>query len=85
MQQLRKPKFCLATVEAKAKTVVVEVYVVAFYGVEAVEITTAKVVQLIAAVIDVFRSRNDARNVDWFFAASLSVITKTWMQWPRSS
>ena len=59
IQQLRKPKCCLATAEAKAKAIVVKVYAIALYGIEAAGITTSKVAQLTAAAIDVFRSRND--------------------------
>ena len=68
-QQLRKLKYCPATVEAKAKAIATKTFAAAFYGIEAAEIATAKVAQLTAAVIDVFRSRNDFHNVDWFFAA----------------
>ena len=64
MQQLRKLKYRPATVEAKAKAILVKVYAVAFYGVEAAEIPAARVAQLTVAVIDVFRSRNDNHNVD---------------------
>ena len=35
IQQLRKLKFCPAAVEAKAKGILVKVYAVAFYGIEA--------------------------------------------------
>ena len=69
MQQLRKLKYCPATVEAKAKAIATKTFAAAFYGIEAAEIATAKVAQPTAAVIDVFRSRNNFHNVDWFFAA----------------
>ena len=71
MQQLRKLKYCSATVEAQAKAILAKVYAAAFYGVEAAEVPAAKVAQLTLAVIDVFRSRSVNRNVDWFFAAFL--------------
>ena len=57
--------------EAKANAILVKVYAAAFHGLETAEIPTARVAQLTAAVIDVSRSRNDAHNVDWFFAAFL--------------
>lgn len=95
MKQLRRLKFCLATAEAKAKAIVVKVYAVAFYGIEAAEITIAKVAQLTAAVIDVFRTRNDTHNVDWFFFAFLGdnkemdpnaqILTRRAMQIRRST
>ena len=59
MQQLRRLKFRLATAEAKAKAIFVKVLAVVLYGIEAAGITIAKVAQLTAAVIEVFRSRND--------------------------
>ena len=71
IQQLRQLKFCLATAEAKIKAIVLKVYVVVFYGIEAVEITIDTVAQLTAAMIGVFRSRSDTHNVDWFFVVFL--------------
>ena len=67
MQQLRKLRYCPASVEAKAKAILAKVYAAAFYGIEAAEAPVAKIATLIAAIIDVFRSRNDNHNVDWFF------------------
>lgn len=60
IQQLRKLKFCPATVEANAKAVLVKVYAVAFYGIDAAEIRTSRIAQFTAAVVDVFRSKTDA-------------------------
>ena len=68
-KQLRKLKYTPATIKAKAKAIVAKVYAVAFYGIEAAKVATSKVNQLTAAVIDVFRSRNDSHNTDWFFTA----------------
>ena len=69
IQQLRRLKHCPASVEAKAKAIAAKTYASAFYGIEAASIAIAKINQLTAAAIDVFRSRNDKHNVDWFFSA----------------
>ena len=69
MQQLRKLRFCSAAVEAKA--ILAKVYAAAFYFIEAAEVPVAKIAIIIAAIIGVFRSRNDSRNVDCFFSAFL--------------
>ena len=69
VQQLRRLKYTPATIEAKAKTILSKTYAVAFYGIEAAEIATDKVNHLAAVVIDVFRSRNDMHNNDWFFSS----------------
>ena len=71
MQQLRKLRYCLATVEAKAKAILSKVYAAAFYGIEAAEGPAADGASLTAAIIDVFWSRNDNRHVGWFFSAFL--------------
>ena len=57
-----------ATVEAKANIIIAKTYAAALYGVEAAKVTPAKVAKLTAAVIDVFKSRNNNHNVDRFFA-----------------
>ena len=67
MQQLRGLRFCPAIVEAKAKAILAKVYAPAFYGIEAAEVPVAKIASLIAAIIDVLRSRNDNHTVDSFF------------------
>ena len=61
LQQLRRLKYCPATVEAKAKAIATKTFAAAFYGIE--------VAQLTAAIIYVFRSKNDPHKVDWFFAS----------------
>ena len=68
MQQLRRLRYCPATVEAKAKAIQAKVHAGAMYGIEAVEVPPAKVAKLTAAVIDAFRSRNNNHNADRFFA-----------------
>ena len=57
IQQLRRLRYCPATVEAKAKAILAK-------AVEAAEVSVARIAALTAAVIDVFRYRNDTHNVD---------------------
>ena len=47
-------------------------YAGAFYGVEAAQVSPAKLAKMSAAVIDVFRSRNNSHNADRFFATLTS-------------
>ena len=67
-QQLRKLRFCPAKADAKAKAILSKIYVGAFYGVEAAGASPAKVASLAAAVIDVFKSRNNNHNGNQFFS-----------------
>ena len=71
LQQLKRLKHCPATVGAKANAIAAKIYAAAFYGIEAADIPIAKVKHITAAVIDVFRFRNDIHNADWFFTAFL--------------
>ena len=57
-----------ATVEAKANIIRAKTYAAALYGIEAAKVQPAKVAKLTAAVIDVFKSKNNNHNVDRFFA-----------------
>ena len=72
-QQSRKLRFCPAKAEAKAKTILAKVYAGAIYGVEAASATPQKNGILTAAVIDLFKSRNNTHNANQFF----STITKS--------
>ena len=65
--QLKKLRFCPATVEAKAGIILAKTYAAAFYGIEAARMTPVKIAKLTAAVIDAFRSKNDNHNTDRFF------------------
>ena len=71
MQQLRRLRYCPATVEAKVKAIQAKIYVAAMYGIEAAEVPPAKVATLIVADIDAFRSRNNNHNTDRFLPLSL--------------
>ena len=55
-RQLENLKYCPVVTEA-TKAIAIKVYAAAFYGIEAVEVATAKVAQSTTAVIEVFRSK----------------------------
>ena len=67
IHQLQRMKHIPATMEAKVRAIHAKVYAAGLYGVEASQVSTAKVAKLAAMVIDVFRSRNDDHNADRFF------------------
>jgi len=67
MVQLKRLKFAPATIDAKCMAIKAKIYAAAMYGVEAAEVSPQKVAKLTAAVINVFRSRNNNHNVDRFF------------------
>ena len=67
-QQLKKLRYCPANVEAKIRAIISKVYAGAMYGVEAAGATPTKVASLTAAVIDVFKSRNNNHNANQFFS-----------------
>ena len=70
--QLKRLRYCPASVDTKARAIAAKVYAGAFYGVEAAQVTPAKLAKMSAAVIDVFRSRNNSHNADRFFATLTS-------------
>ena len=45
-----------------------KIYAAASYGIEAAGTPVAKIATFIAVVIDIFRSRNNNHDIDWFFA-----------------
>ena len=65
--QLQRLRYCPASVETKARIIATKVYAAALYGVEASQMTPAKIARLSAAVIDTFRSRNNSHNADRFY------------------
>ena len=67
-QQLRKLRFCPSKTEAKAKVILSKIYAGALYGVEAAGASPTKVASLTAAVIVVFKSRNNNHNANQFFS-----------------
>ena len=69
MVQLKRLRFCPATAEAKVGIILAKTYAAAMYGIEAARVPPAKVAKLTAAVIDVFKARNNNHNVDRFFAS----------------
>ena len=64
--QLKKLRYVPATIQAKAGIIHAKVFAAAFYGIEAASMTPAKTAKLAAAIIDVFRSRNNMHRADWF-------------------
>ena len=66
-------RHCPASIDAKAKVILVKVYAGAMYGVEAASASPKKIASFAAAVIDVFKSRNNNHNANQFF----STITKS--------
>ena len=72
-QQLKRLRHCPATTEAKARIILAKIYAGAMYGIEAAGVTPKKIASLAAAVIDVFKSRNNNHNANQFF----STITKS--------
>ena len=67
-QQLRKLRFCQAKAEANTRAIISKVYAGAIYEVEAAGASPVKVASLTAAVIDVFKSRNNNHNANQFFS-----------------
>ena len=66
--QLRKLRLRPAKAGAKAKVILSKIYAGARYGVEAAGASPQKVASLPAAVIDVFKSRNNNHNANQFFS-----------------
>ena len=64
LQQLKRLRTCPATPTAKARAIITKIYAVALYGIEASSITTAELNTMTAAVINVFRTRNDSHHAD---------------------
>ena len=62
-------RFCPAKTEAKANVILSKSYAGALRGVEAAGASPTKVASLTAAVIDVFKSRNNNHNANQFFSA----------------
>jgi len=65
--QLKKLRYIPATTRAKLAAIRTKVFAAAMYGVEAAEIAPAKMASMSAAVIDVFKSKNDNHNADRFY------------------
>ena len=54
---------------AKVRAITAKIDAAAFHGIEASGIPDRDIAQMSAAVIDVFRSKNDMHNADWFYAS----------------
>ena len=68
IMQLKRLRYCQAGVQAKVKAILGKIYAGGLYGVEAAQLSPAKLATLSAAVIDAFRSRNNDHNADRFYA-----------------
>jgi len=66
-QDLKKLRLVPPSIEAKVQIIQGKVYGAAMYGIEAAEATPTTIAKLTAAVVAVFRSRNNSHNVDRFF------------------
>ena len=75
--QLKKLRYIPASTAAKLAAIRTKIYAAAMYGVEAAEIAPAKIASMTAAVIDVFKSRNDNHNADRFFTTIATDKTKS--------
>lgn len=62
--------------EAKVAIILAKTYAATLYGVEAARVQPQKIAQLAAAVIDVFKPRNNHHNADSFFATLSADETK---------
>ena len=69
LNQLAKLRYTAAETEDKVKAISNKVYAGMLYGIEGSDITEAMTAKISAAVIDVFRNRNDIHDADWFFTA----------------
>ena len=70
LQQLKRLRTCPATPITKARAIITKIYAGALYGIEASSITTGELNTFVAAVINVFRPRNDSHHADWFFTSN---------------
>ena len=67
MRQLTKLTYVPAASGDKAKAIITKVFAGILYGIEGSDITEAMTAKISAAVIDVFRSKNDNHDADWFY------------------
>ena len=65
--QLTKLRYASADSEDKVKAILTKVYAGIWYGIEGSDITETMMARISAAVIDVFRSKNDMHDADWFY------------------
>ena len=65
--QLTRLRYAAVENKDKIKAVLTKVYAGLLYGIEGSDITEVMTARISAAVIDVFRSRNDIHDADWFY------------------
>lgn len=66
--QLKRLRYCPAATEAKVAIILAKTDAATLYGVGAAKVQPQKVARLAAAVIDVFKPKNNHRNADSLFA-----------------
>ena len=69
IEWMRKVRFVVASPEAKAKTLRTKVFPAMLYGVEVNDLTERQLRAVAAAVIDVFKGKNNHHDADLFFAS----------------
>ena len=65
--QLTRLRYAAAENKDKIKAILTKVYAGILYGVEGSDITEVMTARISAAVIDVFRRKNDNHDADWFY------------------
>ena len=76
LNQLTRLKYVAAEDDDKAKVILNKVYAGMLYGIEGSDITENMTAKISAAVIDVYRSRNDIHDADWFYTAASNGTAK---------
>ena len=76
INQFKRLRFCPAAVEAMVAIILAKTYAATLYGVEAARVQPQKIARLAAAVIDVFKPRNNHHNPDRFVATLSADETK---------
>ena len=66
--QLSRLRYAAAESNDKVKAILTKVYAGILYGVEGSDITEVMTATISVAVIDVFRSKNDVHDADWFYS-----------------
>ena len=65
--QSTKLRYVVAASDDKVKAILTKVFAGIMYGIEGSDITEAMAARISAAVIDVFRHKNDFHDADWFY------------------
>lgn len=68
VSQFKRLQCCPADIQMKTNAILAKVYAVAVYGIEASKVPMRRTAELTTFVVDVFRSRNNTHDTDWFLA-----------------